>query len=67
MQRKRVDFFGAGTGLVWIVDPKQRTVRVYTDVETFEELSAEQTLTGGDVLPGFEVAVKEIFAELDRV
>ncbi|MEX0866546.1 MAG: Uma2 family endonuclease [Pirellulales bacterium] len=66
MQRKRVDFFGAGTRLVWIVDPKQRTVRVYTDVETFEEFSAEQKLTGGEVLPGFEVAVRDIFADLER-
>ncbi len=66
MERKRVDFFGAGTRLVWIVDPKKRVVRVYTDVETFEELAAEQKLTGGDVLPGFEVAVRDIFADLER-
>lgn len=66
MARKRADFFQAGVQLMWIVYPLTQTVRVFTDVENFTELSADDTLTGGDVLPGFEVKVNDIFAELDR-
>lgn len=67
MERKREDYFAAGTRLVWIVDHKKRTVQVYTDPETCDELSIDDTLTGGDVLPGFETPVRAIFADLDRV
>jgi len=66
MRRKRDDFFTAGTRLLWEVDHRPRTVKVYTDPETFTELSAAETLTGGEVLPGFEVLVAEIFKGLER-
>ncbi|MYD11108.1 MAG: Uma2 family endonuclease [Chloroflexi bacterium] len=50
----------AGTALVWIVHPETRTVEVHTrsGATTLEEGDA---LSGGDVLPGFEITVREIF------
>ena len=66
MQRKRAEYFQAGVRLVWIVDHPTRTIHVYTGPEDRVELTVDDTLDGGEVLPGFEVAVKEIFAELDR-
>ncbi len=66
MQRKRAEYFQAGVRLVWIVDHPTRTIHVYTSPEDRIELSADDTLDGGDVLPGFAVAVRDIFAELDR-
>ncbi len=65
MQRKLRDYFAAGTRLVWYVDPKKRTVRVYTDPDKATTLTEDQTLDGGDVLPGFSLCLRELFAELD--
>ncbi len=59
--RKRDDFFAAGTRLVWIIEPDDRTVAVYTDAETFTLLRESDTLTGGEVLPGFELPLSEFF------
>src|SRR5947209_6381702 len=36
MKRKRKEYFAAGTRLVWELNPKTRTVDVYTVPETFK-------------------------------
>ena len=48
--------------LVWVVDPETRTISVYRSRSEITVLSEADTLTGGDVLPGFSVPVGEIFA-----
>jgi Uma2 family endonuclease len=62
--RKMKEYFAAGTRLAWIVDPKTETVRVHRSPEEFVVLKAGDVLDGGDVLPGFQVPVQELF-ELD--
>lgn len=66
MARKRRDYFDAGVRLVWIVDPRARTVAVYTSPDASVTLDADQTLDGGAVLPGFTLSLGDLFAELDR-
>lgn len=66
MERKRGEYFRAGVRLVWIVDPVSRTVAVYTDPANQRRLAAADNLDGGEVLPGFLLPVREIFADLDR-
>ena len=66
MQRKRAEYFQAGVRLVWIVDPPTRTVRAYTSPEEYVELAGDDAIDGGEVLPGFEAAVSDFFADLDR-
>lgn len=66
MAAKRQDYFAAGVELVWEIDPQPRTVQVYTAPAQSITLGARDTLTGGVVLPGFTLAVQELFAELDR-
>jgi Uma2 family endonuclease len=61
MTRKLGEYFKAGVKLVWLVDPKNKTVRVYTAVDQFVELTENQMLDGGEVLPGFSVPVAELF------
>lgn len=61
MARKRREYFAAGTKLVWIVDPDARTVAVYTEPTTPAVLTTADTLTGGDVLPGFALPLTELF------
>jgi Uma2 family endonuclease len=66
MERKRRDYFTAGTRLVWQIDPESRTAEVFTAPEQSTLLTADQTLDGGEVLPGFTLSLTQLFAELDR-
>ena len=58
---KMQELFASGTRLVWIVDPATRSVRVHTTPDDFHELFPGDTLDGGGVLPGFSVAVADLF------
>jgi Uma2 family endonuclease len=66
MAVKRQDYFAAGVELVWEIDPRTRTVVVYTSPAQATTLGSGDTLDGGSVLPGFTLPVQELFAELDR-
>jgi Uma2 family endonuclease len=66
MAIKRVEYFHAGVELVWEIDPKKRTVAVYTSPTEFAMLDEDETLEGGAVLPGFKLRLQELFGELDR-
>lgn len=50
-----------GTRLVWVVFPETQTVEVYAQGHDVETLTITDTLSGGDVLPNFTVAVQAIF------
>ena len=67
MERKRRDYFNAGCRLVWITDPENRTVTVYTAIDQSEEIPEDGTLDGGDVLPGFSLSVSEWFERAGAV
>ena len=66
MARKRGEYFRAGVRLVWEIDPRARTARVYTSESSFTDLAVNDTLDGGTVLPGFTLPLAQLFAELDR-
>jgi Uma2 family endonuclease len=59
---KVADWLRAGTKLVWVVDARRSAVRVYRSDGTETALSAEQSLDGEDVLPGFSCPIGEILA-----
>lgn len=66
MDRKRREFFESGTQIIWEINPRTRTVRVYTAVDSFTEPGPDGTLDGGTVLPGLAITIADLFAELDR-
>ena len=66
MKRKRREYFKAGVRLVWIIDPEIRTAAVYTSAEKYTVLTESDTLSGGEVLPGFTLSLRDLFAGLDR-
>jgi Uma2 family endonuclease len=66
MANKLREFFQSGVRIVWVIDPRARTVAVYTSPQHSVTLTADQTLDGGDVLPGFTLPLQELFAELDE-
>jgi len=50
----------AGTTLIWIVYPDLQHIVVHT-IDVVFKLKESDLLTGGDVLPGFELRVADIF------
>lgn len=61
LEAKLADYAAAGFPLVWVVNPERRTVAVYTGGLSPTVLGPDDTLTGGDVLPGFSVRVADLF------
>jgi len=67
MELKRQEYFNAGVELLWIIDIEQRSIQVYTSLEEPGVLlQGADTLTGGAVLPGLSLPLKEVFACLDE-
>jgi len=62
MARKRQEYFAGGAKLVWEVYPEKRTVEVFTAPDQSTTVEENGVLDGGDVLPGFSLAVSEWFA-----
>jgi Uma2 family endonuclease len=61
MRQKLKEYFDAGAQLVWLVDPEERTVRVYTSPRRSVLLTEDDTLDGRKVLPGFALSIREWF------
>jgi Uma2 family endonuclease len=56
-------YLAHGCRMVWLILPEQRIVEVYTPQDD-RVLTVTDTLTGGDVLPGFTLPVAEIFRDM---
>lgn len=66
IERKLREYFASGTRLAWIIYPRTRTVEVYTSPTKKTCLGERQTLTGGEVLPGFRLPLRKLFAPGSR-
>jgi len=62
MKRKLRDYFEAGVRLVWFIYPKTQSAEVYTSPTNCRKIGKSQALDGGDVLPGFKLLLKDLFA-----
>ncbi len=65
MDRKLRDYFKAGVNLVWYIEPETRTARAYTAASVWTEIGPDGSLLGGEVLPGFELPLAQLFARVD--
>ena len=63
LAEKLADYRVAGTPLVWLIDPASRTVAVISANDS-TTLGVDETLTGGEVVPGFACDVAELFEGL---
>lgn len=62
VQEKVAAYLQAGARLVWVLRPKRRTVTAHHPDGTARSLGASDTLSGEDVLPGFSLPLRELFA-----
>lgn len=61
IQQKVLEYLDAQVPLVWVIDPKSRTVTVYRSHSQVRLLTSADTLSGDDVLPYFQVPVNDLF------
>jgi Uma2 family endonuclease len=61
VEEKVGDWLEAGTHMVILINPRTRTVTVYSSLTDVSRLTESGVLTFGDVIPGFTYQVSELF------
>ena len=62
VEEKVFDWLDAGTKMVVVISPRQRTATVYKSPTDIGALAEADVLDAADVVPGFELVVRDIFA-----
>ena len=62
VEEKISDWLEAGTRMVIVINPRKRMVKVYRSLNEVRLLTENDTLDGEDVVPGWQMAVKDLFA-----
>jgi Uma2 family endonuclease len=55
-------YLEAGVALVWVINPRHRTVEIFRQGAEPELVNVRQDLSGEPHLPGFRVPVAQLFA-----
>ncbi len=61
LKEKMEEYIAVGCRLGWLVDPQGRKTFVYTENGDIQTVSFDDTLSGGEVLPGFELRLADLF------
>lgn len=61
IDKKLVAYFADETRLAWVINPKEKTVRVHHSAKRAKTLRAGDCLDGEDLLPGFSFPVAVLF------
>jgi Uma2 family endonuclease len=61
VEKKVHDWLNAGTRMVLVLNPRTRTVAIYTSHTDVVRLTESDTSDGGEVLPGFSCRVADFF------
>jgi Uma2 family endonuclease len=61
VQAKILQYLKQGVRMVWVVDPELRIVTVYRGLDQMRILEEDATLSGEEVLPGFNCPVRRFF------
>ena len=54
-------WLATGARMVWVAEPRNRTVTIHVAGLENRTLTAEETLEGGEILPGFTCKVSDFF------
>jgi Uma2 family endonuclease len=66
MELKLDEYFQAGVRLVWYINPRTKTAELYTSRNQCTTISETGILEGGEVLPGFQLRLGELFERAQR-
>lgn len=64
IQRRINEWLTAGTDLVWVIYPEERQAYVYRSRTDVRSLTEQDSLDGGQLLPGLSIPLTIIFADL---
>jgi Uma2 family endonuclease len=65
IHQKIVEYFESGSRLVWVINPDEESVVVYCGATPDRLLKITDFLEGEEVVPGFRLAIAELFSELE--
>lgn len=65
MQAKLQVYQQAGVRMIWYIDPRSRDAVCHVGLGESVCITSNGTIAGGDVLPGFELSLQELFARAD--
>jgi len=63
IQDKVQQYLDHGTRQVWVADPANRTLTVYTPDHQARVYQSSETVPGDEMLPGFELPLTQVFAQ----
>ncbi len=66
VEQKVDEYLAAGVRMVWVINPANKSVRVFHPKRIVEEIGTDGELTGGDVMPGFTCGVRSLFPPLPQ-
>lgn len=66
MQNKLHRYFEAGVQLVWYIDPTTRSAISYSSPSDAVRVLPSESITAGDVLPGFSIQLQALFDKADQ-
>ena len=65
IREKVLEYMSAGARLVWVVEPRTRSVTAYRSRTEVHRLAGTDTLDGHDVLPGIRLPMADLFSPPD--
>jgi Uma2 family endonuclease len=65
LHKKIAEYFENGCKLVWVINADEKSILVYHQPQPDKLLQVNDNLDGEEVLPGFTLAVKDLFMELN--
>ncbi len=64
VDRKVTEYFSAGVRLVWVLFPDTERIYIHRSPNQADIIQRAGELDGGDVLPGFRLAVDDLFSQM---
>jgi Uma2 family endonuclease len=62
VEDKVAEYLEAGVALIWVINPRRKEVYVYrVNSNQRTKLTLEDTLDGEKIIPGFSLAIKDLF------
>lgn len=65
IHNKIIEYFENDTKLVWVINPEEEYVLIYHSPKPDRFLTHQDMLDGEEIIPGFQMAVDDLFAELE--
>lgn len=62
LEEKVDEYIARGIALIWVIDPQRKRARVYQNGRE-TRLGEDGALTGGDLLPGLEINLADLFKQ----